>query len=1047
MCWPERQPPRHRCSQRHRLAGFSISLCVLLSSTVIEAQPLPSPHAMKEDAELTDIVFLDADTGWAVGDRGVIWKTQDGGRRWEVRNASVTCRLESICFVNDTHGWIVGGWPHAYTHKNTGVVLKTVNGGQTWNRVNQPTLPALKHVQFFDKQRGWAVGNASAMYPSGIFQTNDGGRTWTPLPSGRGAVWLTADFRSPYVGAVAGHQGNLGLILNKEIQPSRTPNLGSRNLHAMRLERGIGWLVGESGLLMRSSDGGLTWQRPPGALPAGINTRCDFYTVAAIGSHVWVAGAPGSVVLYSSDKGATWTLQQTGQSLPIRSLHFSDERIGYAVGALGTILSTRDGGQTWQTQRSGGTRVALLGIFSDPTQIPYEVFAQTSANDGYLSAVETITRRVTDTTVNAETPTSERNHHALVAAGGSVASSTSQFPVMQRELHLGREEIVRGWDTMTDGRGLESLLEHLVLKIRQWQPDVVLSERSQAGGDALGGIVHQITRSACERAGDPTSFPDHLTSLNLSAWAPKRLYLCPAKEGAETVSITTTQLATRLGQSLTEYASSARGVIHTEYSLPEPMLGLQLVHSTLPQTKRGLLFSGILLQPGGEARRQIGPPKGNLQQLTRASHKRRNMEQLIANHAKTDALNAAWLGEIDDLTEGMTTHGAGDILHQLAVRYHNSGRSEMAAEVFQRLIQQYPKHDLAEAAMLWLVRYYSSGEVAWRRQRAEKVETHLLQPRQSAQVQQATGAELLRTREERPRATIAANYGLQRWRSSGDPQLDALNSNHRSSLALNIGTHVQKTRPGLYSDPRLRMPLVAAARRDGNTRSAEQYLRKLAAPHTNTPWTLCARNEIWISHAQGLAPKTTHACPLVPRPHLDGLLNEPTWQGATPLQLTSSLHDDTAWEARAFVARDEKYLYLAATCRRAPGVAYPETNLPRPRDPALDKEDRVTFLIDIDRDYGSFYELTIDHRGWVAESCFQDASWNPTWYVAADRNAESWTVEAAIPLDELVPDGKVSQTAWVFGAQRVVPGVGFQSWTKPAAIQPVPQGLGVLILK
>ena len=1042
-----RQPHRHCRSLVRHLARALLSVFTLWGVTAVSAQPIPSPHAMKEDAELTDIVFLDADTGWAVGDRGVIWKTQDGGRRWELQNSPATCRLESICFVNDTHGWIVGGWPHAYTHKNTGLVLKTVNGGQTWSRVNQPTLPALKHVQFFDKQRGWAVGNASAMYPSGIFQTSDGGQTWSSLPTGRGNAWLTADFRSPYVGAVAGHQGNLGLILNKEMKPSRTPNLGARSLHAMRLERGIGWLVGEGGLVMRSSDGGLTWQRPPGALPAGMNSRCDFYTVASVGSHVWVAGTPGSVVLHSSDKGESWTAQQTGQTLPIRGLQFADERIGYAVGSLGTILSTRDGGQSWQIQRSGGTRVALLGVFSDPTRVPYEVIAATSANDGYLSAVETIVRRTDDATGSAETPASERAHHAVVAAGGSVASSTSQFPIMQRELKLAREAIVRGWDTMSDGRGLESLLEHLVLKIRQWQPDVVLSERAVTGDDALGAITHQIVRTACERAGDPLSFPDHLTSLNLPAWAPKRVYLCPAKQGAETVSITSSQLAARLGRSLAEYASAARGVVHTEYSLPAPTLGLQLVHNTLPQAKRGALFSGILLQPGGEARRELGNPKGNIKQLTRASHKRRNMEQLIANHDKTDALNAAWLGEIDDLTDGMTTYGAGDILHQLAVRYHNSGRSEMAAEVFQRLIKRYPKHDLAEAAMLWLVRYYSSGEVAWRRRRAEKIDTHSLQPEQATGVRPAGNSGLLRTREERPRAAIAANYGLQRWRSSGDPELDALNSNHRSGLALKIGSYVQNTRPGLYSDPRLRFPLVAAARREGTARSAEQYLRKLAAPHTQTPWALCARNEIWISHANGMAPKATHSCPLVPRPHLDGRLDDPTWQGATPLNLTSSLHDDADWEAQAFVARDEHFLYLAATCRRAADVAYPETNVPRPRDPSLDKEDRVTFLIDIDRDYGSFYELTIDHRGWVTESCFDDASWNPTWYVAAARTSEAWTCEAAISLTELVPDGKVRQGAWVFGAQRVVPGVGFQSWTKPAAIKPVPQGLGVLILK
>jgi hypothetical protein len=51
----------------------------------------------------------------------------------------------------------------------------------------------------------------------------------------------------------------------------------------------------------------------------------------------------------------------------------------------------------------------------------------------------------------------------------------------------------------------------------------------------------------------------------------------------------------------------------------------------------------------------------------------------------------------------------------------------------------------------------------------------------------------------------------------------------------------------------------------------------------------------------------------------------------------------------------------------------------------------------------------------------------------------------AIPLAELtgeLPDG---DTAWAVGVQRIVPGVGFQSWTTPAAPEVAGEGLGYLI--
>src|SRR5215212_6554133 len=52
---------------------------LLLAATSF-AQPEASPPQWQTDAELTAVTFVDADRGWAVGDRGVIWHTGDGGR-------------------------------------------------------------------------------------------------------------------------------------------------------------------------------------------------------------------------------------------------------------------------------------------------------------------------------------------------------------------------------------------------------------------------------------------------------------------------------------------------------------------------------------------------------------------------------------------------------------------------------------------------------------------------------------------------------------------------------------------------------------------------------------------------------------------------------------------------------------------------------------------------------------------------------------------------------------------------------------------------------
>ena len=68
------------------------------------------------------------------------------------------------------------------------------------------------------------------------------------------------------------------------------------------------------------------------------------------GRRGWLAGENGAIVA-SSDGGATWTVQDSGTCVDLFGLHMStDDRQGWAVGGSGTILATGDGGRTWRRQ-------------------------------------------------------------------------------------------------------------------------------------------------------------------------------------------------------------------------------------------------------------------------------------------------------------------------------------------------------------------------------------------------------------------------------------------------------------------------------------------------------------------------------------------------------------------------------------------------------------------------------------------------------------------------------------------------------------------------
>src|SRR3954449_11536428 len=99
-------------STKHLIAPLLISLSIFAAQA--RAQPEASPPQMLQDAELTAVTFVDADRGWAVGDRGVIWHTGDGGRTWKLQSSGVSCRLEAVQFVDADNGYAVGGWTQAY---------------------------------------------------------------------------------------------------------------------------------------------------------------------------------------------------------------------------------------------------------------------------------------------------------------------------------------------------------------------------------------------------------------------------------------------------------------------------------------------------------------------------------------------------------------------------------------------------------------------------------------------------------------------------------------------------------------------------------------------------------------------------------------------------------------------------------------------------------------------------------------------------------------------------------------------------------------------
>jgi len=991
-------------------------------------EPMPS-EALRGDAQLADVTFVDEKIGWAVGDRGAIWHTDNGGRTWSLQNSQVGCRLTSVTFLNDKTGWAAGGYTQPYTHVSRGVVLRTRDGGEHWSIERKVILPAVERIGFFDVQRGWALGQASALFPSGVFTTDDGGRSWSALPADVARGWLAGDFIDAGAGALAGRSGRLAVIRQRAAQNVPT-TFGLRAIARMHLpSRDSGWLVGDGGLVLASADRGQTWQPPHGALPDGAADLFDFAAVAVRGAKVWIAGAPGTRVFSSLDGGHTWHAADTGQSLPIRGLAFANDQIGWAVGDLGAILCTADGGRTWQPQRAGGARLALMGFYGRASELPLELFAKLADDEGYLAAACVLGRDDLDPTAETALDPARQVHEAAVRSGASAGLASWRFPLRQAGLRLSAAQIVADWDRINDAQAIQRLEAEIVTRIRTWRPSVVLTTAPLAqDGDALTHVVNQIVLRAIEAAGNPAKYPELARTAGLPPWSVQKVFagLAPGETG--TVTLNTDLFTARYGRSVGELAAPARGVLTRRPAAAPASLGFRLLVDQLPQeTGRRDFLSGITIAPGGDARRRYeAVADSDLATLHRQAQRRRNVQAVLAK-ADTDAgRSGAFLAELGEQTRTFDPDRAAELWGQLAAKYRDAGRWALAAECCELIVERYPHHPLAAASLEWLVQYYASGEAAAR--------------------QQASGA-VVAVRAATAVADLGAESGaIRRAGGAVSPPPDA--SAERLAKADAAAKQLELLHPTVLAEPQVRFALAAAHRASQQPKLAERYYLSVRHGRPRDAWWTCAQGELWLAGPRGKSPKETWSCVRTSeKPRLDGKLDEALWSAANTVELHSAARDDAEWPAVAMLACDDEFLYLGISCTHAPGFDYQTSEQPRPRDAELDDRDRVELLIDVDRDFTSYYRLVIDHRGWTHESCWGDASWDPDWYVAHGDADGVWTAEAAIPLAELGGKPPVAGATWAVGIQRVAPGAGLQSWTTPAAVDGLPEGFGYLMFR
>ena len=462
----------------------------------------------------------------------------------------------------------------------------------------------------------------------------------------------------------------------------------------------------------------------------------------------------------------------------------------------------------------------------------------------------------------------------------------------------------------------------------------------------------------------------------------------------------------------------------------------------------GDFFSGIAISSGGDARRPYYEgTQNNLAAAQREAQRFRNL-QAILELADRRGEEGHFLANLGDQTRDLEPDRAAQVMFQLGKRYWAKGRADMAAECYELLVEKYHNHPLAGAALTWLVQYYASSETAFRSQVAGQF-----------LAQQSQAYALVPTSRHKPSGLPAAGSAeavqlaggvsaASNAATASGSIADPVESGERAAKACGYAEQLEQIEPALAYEPRVRFSLASAQKQQGRSGAAERFFQALRHHRNQDAWWACGQGELWLLKREGNPPKPIwQVAPAPNKPRLDAQLNEPFWRSANSIELHGPPHTDGAWSTVAMLAYDNQYLYLGLSVSRNEGFRYQKFDKPRPRDSELSEQDRVDLLIDVDRDYATYYQFTIDYAGRTAESCWHDVTWNPEWFVAAGGDEKTWIAEAAIPLSSLAAEPPTELTTWAVGVQRTVPGVGFQSWTQPASPEVMPEGFGYLQFK
>lgn len=302
------------------------------------------------DNVLHAVFFVDVNNGWAVGDYGTILHYHGDTDTWKIQTSGTTASLRGVHFTDVNNGYVVGV---------DGIYLTTTDGGATWSSDNRYIVcnagdvfveVDLNSIYFFNSTEGWVTGDEGTIFK----YATDSSCTDIVINLDTAITVInetaydsTFDTLITAVDTIYDSIWNPfpdNLEITEIIDTTFQFDTLLTNPYPYSYDDSAITLIDTTFL---TSQSGLFIMRE--------NLFADMWDVNFFSAtHGMAVGGLGTVVV-TTDGGKNWSKVETGTSITLRSIKQVSATTAFVAGHNGLIMKTSDGGKSWVKQLSGSS--------------------------------------------------------------------------------------------------------------------------------------------------------------------------------------------------------------------------------------------------------------------------------------------------------------------------------------------------------------------------------------------------------------------------------------------------------------------------------------------------------------------------------------------------------------------------------------------------------------------------------------------------------------------------------------------------------------------